>query len=101
MDPGPGVPGLQSVESGLVETVISPPLAGEVKLGVLLSLPLLDGALDGQWELHTDALHVGLDLVQVFLAEMLHGISHGERLKNRHSVSVDIPAVGLGQIAAV
>ena len=52
MYPGPGVPRLHGVEGGLVEAVLRrPPLAGEVQLGVLATLPLLDRALDGKGEL--------------------------------------------------
>merc|ERR1719232_745904 len=70
--------------------MISPTLTSEVQLGVLLPLPLLDGALDGQGQLDADTLHARLDLVQMLLAEVLHRVSHGEGFKHGHSVLVNI-----------
>ncbi len=56
--PGPGVPRLHGVEGGLVEAVLRrPPLAGEVQLGVLATLPLLYRALD--WKGELDLLRKG------------------------------------------
>ena len=53
---------------------------------MLLPLPLLNGALDRQRDLDAHALHVRLDLVQVLLAEVLHGVPHGVGLKYGHPV---------------
>ena len=92
--------GLHRVEGGLVEAVISATLASEVQLGVLLPLPLLNRALHRQRELHTHTLHVSLDLVQVLLAEVLHGVAHGEGLEHGHPVLGDV-VDALGQVAAV
>lgn len=63
-----------------------PALTSKVKLGVLPTLPLFNGALDWQRQPHAQTSHVGLDLVQVLLAKMLDSISHGIRLKDRHSL---------------
>ena len=84
MYPSLGIPGLQRVRGRLVETVLSvSTLACEMQLGVLLALPLLDGALHGQRELHRERGHVGLDLVEVLLAEVLNGVSHRIGLEHR------------------
>ena len=64
--------------------VALPALAGELELGVLAALPLFDGALDREGQLHHQAGHVGLDLVQVLLAKVLDGVTHGVGLKHRH-----------------
>ena len=63
MDPGSCMTTLHGVESGLVEAMLPTSLTCKVELGMLLPLPLLNRELDGQRELHANALHVGLDLV--------------------------------------
>ena len=88
VDPGPRVAALHRIEGGLVEAVLPSALTSKVELGVLLPLPLLDCELDGQGELDANALHVGLDLVQVLLTEVLDGVPHGERLKDGNPVLV-------------
>ena len=55
---------------------------------MLLPLPLLNRELDRQRELHPNALHVGLDLVQMLLTKVLDGVSHGEGLKDGYPVLV-------------
>ena len=82
---------LHRIEGGLVEAVLTSALTSEVQLGVLLPLPLLDGELDRQGQLDTDALHVSLDLVQVLLAEVLDSVTHGERLEDGYPVLVPSP----------
>ena len=77
-----------SIEGGLVQTMVSAPLAGKMELGMLLPLPFLNCELDGQRKLDANALHVGLDLVQVLLTEVLDGVSHGEGLKDGYPVLV-------------
>ena len=57
-----------------------------MQLGVLPSLPLLDGTLDGEGQLDHQAGHVPLDLVQVLLAKVLDGVSHRVRFKHRHAL---------------
>ena len=79
---------LHGVESGLVEAMLPTSLTCKVELGMLLPLPFLNCELDGQRELHANALHVGLNLVQVLLTEVLDGVSHGEGLKDRYPVLV-------------
>ena len=79
---------LHGVECGLVEAMLPTSLTCKVELGVLLPLPFFDCELDGQRKLHANALHVGLDLVQVLLTEVLDGVSHGERFKYRYPMLV-------------
>ena len=86
---------LHRIEGCLVEAVLPSALTSEVELGVLLPLPLLDGELDRQGQLDTDALHVSLDLVQVLLAEVLDSVTHGERLEDGYPVLVPSP-LGVG-----
>ena len=88
MDPGPGMTTLHGIEGGLVEAMLASSLTGKVEFSVLLPLSLLDCELDGQGELDANALHVGLDLVQVLLTEVLDGVPHGERLKDGNPVLV-------------
>ena len=88
VDPGSRVTTLHGIECGLVETMLSTSLACKVQLGMLLSLPFLNRELDGQRELHADALHVGLDLVQVLFTKVLDGVSHGEGLEDGYPVLV-------------
>ena len=95
VDPGPRVTALHRIEGRLVEAVLPSALTSEVELGVLLPLPLLDGELDRQGQLDTDALHVSLDLVQVLLAEVLDSVTHGERLEDGYPVLVPSP-LGVG-----
>ncbi len=87
MYPRPGVPRLHGVEVGAVEAVLcGASLAGEVELGELAPLALLDGALDRQRQLDAEARHVRLDLGQVLLTEVLHGVSHRVRLEYRNAL---------------
>ena len=79
---------LHGVEGGFVEAMLTTSLTCKVKFGVLLPLPFLNCELDGQGELDANALHVGLDLVQVLLAEVLDGVSHGEGLEDGYPVLV-------------
>ena len=88
MDPSPGMTTLHGVECGLVEAMLPTSLTCKVKLGMLLPLPFLNCELDGQRKLDANALHVGLDLVQVLLTEVLDGVSHGEWFEDRYPVLV-------------
>jgi len=79
---------LHWVECGLIEAMLASSLTCKVKLGMLLPFPFLNRELDGQRELHTNALHVGLDLIQVLFTEVLDGVSHGEGLEDGYPVLV-------------
>ena len=98
VDPRPGVPRLHRVESCLVQTVLPPALAGEVQLGVLLPFAFLYSELYRKGQLDIDTLHVGLDLVQVLLTEVLHSVTHGEGLEDADPVAVlaAFPRLSLG-----
>ena len=54
MDPSAGAPGFEGVKGGLVQAVllIHPALTPKMKLGMLPTLPLFNGALDGQGQFH-------------------------------------------------
>ena len=87
MYPGPGIPRLHGVEGALVETEIGlPALAGEVELSMLATLPLFDGTLDRERQLHRQAGHVRLDLVEVLLTKVLHRVAHRIRLEHGDSL---------------
>ena len=86
MNPGLGMTALHGVESCLVETMVTTALTSKVELGMFLALPLLNGALDREGQLHIDTLHVRLDLVQMFLTKVLDSVSHGEWFKHTDSV---------------
>jgi len=91
VDPGSWASCFESVEGGFVEAMFFEAAAGltpEVELGVLPSLSLLDGAFYGKRQLDAQALHVRLDFVQVFLAKVLHGVSHRIRLEHGNAVAV-------------
>ena len=88
MNPGSRVTTLHGVEGGFVEAMLATSLTCKVELGMLLPLPFLNRELDGQRELHANALHVGLDLVQVLFTKVLDGVSHGEGLKDGYPVLV-------------
>ena len=79
---------LHGVECGFVEAMLPSSLACKVQLGMLLSLPFFDCELDGQRELYANALHVGLDLVQMLLTEVLDSVSHWEGFKDGYPVLV-------------
>lgn len=61
-----------------------------------------NGALCGRRNADGDLVHVRLDLVEVLLAEVLHCVAHGERLKHAHAlrrhraVSVEQRDAGVG-----
>ena len=79
---------LHGVEGGFVEAMLPSALTCKMELGVLLPLPFFDCELNGQRKLDADTLHVGLDLVQVLLTEVLNSVSHGERLEDGYPVLV-------------
>lgn len=90
MDPCPGVSRFHCVEGCFVEAVIASALASKVKLGMFFAFPLLNGALDWKWDLHSGALHVSFDLLKMLFTEMLDGVPHGIRFENRHSIFTGI-----------
>ena len=87
MDPSSGISGFHRIKGGLVEAELGrSALAAKVQLCVLPPLPLLDRAFDRQRQLDHQGRHVRLDLVQMLLAKVLHGVSHGVRLKDGHTL---------------
>ena len=92
MDPQSRVLGLEREQGFAVETVLALALAREMNLGVLLRPALFDGALDRQRQAGHQSFHVGFDLVEMFVAEVLDGVVHRVGLEDadalRHAQSV-------------
>ena len=87
MNPSARIARFHRVKGGLVETMLAgAALTSKVKLGKFSALPFFNGAFDWQGNSHHQALHVGLDFVQMLFAEMLHCVSHWIRLKDGHSL---------------
>lgn len=101
VNPYPGVPCLHGKEVLVVKAVLALPLTGKVQLGMFLVLAFFNAAPDRQRQLDEHLLHVGFDLVQVLLTEMLHSVPHSKRLKHTNSLSTCIGGGGGGVVGDV
>lgn len=95
--PNLGVPGPHREISLRIQTVLAPALAGEMQLGRLLLTFLLDGTLSRGRHPQRHHVHVRLYFVQVFLAEVLDGVTHRVRLKHAHPLVLRGVLVGVDQ----
>lgn len=86
VDPHARRPRAHGEQRARVQAVQPAPPARELQPRLLLAAPLLDGALGGRRQAQRHVVHVRLDLVQVLLAEVLHGVAHGVGLEHADAV---------------